>query len=66
MLNDAPRFDAGDAARLARDVFGIDVVAHPLTSERDQNFLLVGPNGDRRVLKIANSGERAEMVGSAQ
>src|SRR5688500_12152750 len=66
MLNDAPRFDAGQASRIAREVFGIDAVAQPLTSERDQNFLVTEPGGGRRVLKIANASERAEMLEAQQ
>src|SRR5688572_24836982 len=66
MLNDAPRFDPSDAARIARDVYGIDATARPLPSERDQNFLLTDGNGTRRVLKIANATERAEMLSAQQ
>ncbi|HUQ79856.1 MAG TPA: aminotransferase class III-fold pyridoxal phosphate-dependent enzyme [Gemmatimonadaceae bacterium] len=66
MLNDAPRFDATDAARIARDVYGIDVSAQPLTSERDQNFLLTDHAGARRVLKIANATERREILEAQQ
>jgi len=66
MLNDAPRFDAARAARIARDIYGIDVVAQPLTSERDQNFLLTDGSGARRVLKIANAMERREMLDAQQ
>ena len=66
VLNDAPRFDALQASRIAREVFGIDAVAQPLTSERDQNFLVTEPGGGRRVLKIANASERAEMLEAQQ
>src|SRR5215218_8816898 len=66
MLTDAPRFDADQAERIARDVFGIDVVAQPLTSERDQNFLLSDSNGHRRVLKIANAAEDTAMLEAQQ
>ena len=66
MLNDAPRFDVRQASRIAREVFGIDAVAQPLTSERDQNFLVTEPGGGRRVLKIANASEREEMLEAQQ
>ena len=55
MVNDAPRFDAQQAARIARESFGIDGTAEPLPSERDQNFLLTNGSGARQVLKIANA-----------
>ena len=57
MVNDAPRFDARTAADIARDVYDFDATAEPLPSERDQNFLLTGAPGERRVLKIASARE---------
>ncbi len=42
---------------IARDLYGIDASASPLTSERDQNFLLETSGGERFVLKIANAAE---------
>ncbi|MCA1652118.1 MAG: aminotransferase class III-fold pyridoxal phosphate-dependent enzyme [Acidobacteria bacterium] len=52
----APRLSAAAAASLAREIYGLDAEAHPLTSERDQNFLLETDRG-RFVLKIANASE---------
>ena len=66
MVNDAPRFDADSAARIARQLYGIDVAALPLTSERDQNFLLTTAAGERRILKIANTLERPELLEAQQ
>ena len=61
-LLQAPRFDAAGAERLARDLYGADVSAALLPSERDQNFLLTTAAGDRFVLKIANGGEDRAML----
>jgi 4-aminobutyrate aminotransferase-like enzyme/Ser/Thr protein kinase RdoA (MazF antagonist) len=66
IVTDAPRFDAAGAARIARQLYGIDAVALPLTSERDQNFLLTDQAGERRVLKIANAGEQREILEAQQ
>src|SRR6476660_6173029 len=66
MVNDAPRFDAARAARIAHDLYGLDAVAAPLPSERDQNFLLTDGSGNRRVLKIANAGESRDMLEAQQ
>ena len=66
MLTDAPRFDTQQAARIARDVFGIDVRAHTLPSERDQNFLLTDASGPRCVLKIANASEQRAILDAQQ
>ena len=52
-----PRFAAGDAARLAHDLFGIDGAATALGSERDQTFAV----GDA-VLKLSNLGEDAGVL----
>jgi 4-aminobutyrate aminotransferase-like enzyme/Ser/Thr protein kinase RdoA (MazF antagonist)/murein DD-endopeptidase MepM/ murein hydrolase activator NlpD len=66
MLDQSPRFTSADAERLARDHFGLDGTAAPLTSERDQNFLIDGGDGRRLVLKIANASERREMLEAQQ
>jgi 4-aminobutyrate aminotransferase-like enzyme/Ser/Thr protein kinase RdoA (MazF antagonist) len=66
MVNDAPRFDADSAARIARQLYGIDATALPLTSERDQNFLLTTAAGERCILKIANALEQPELLEAQQ
>ena len=62
LLQQAPRFDLAGAARLARDMYGLDASASPLPSERDQNFLLATNAGDRYVLKVANATENRPML----
>ena len=66
IVTDAPRFDAAGAARIARQLYGIDAVALPLPSERDQNFLLTDAAGGRQVLKIANAGEQRGILEAQQ
>lgn len=66
MVNDAPRFEPTEAARIARDVFGVDATVEPLPSERDQNFLITDHAGHRHVLKIANAGECRDMLDAQQ
>ncbi len=58
----APRFTPDEAAAIARNYYGIDGAAAPLTSERDQNFLLETPAGERFVLKIANAAEDRALL----
>jgi 4-aminobutyrate aminotransferase-like enzyme/Ser/Thr protein kinase RdoA (MazF antagonist) len=68
----APRISQDEAARIAADLYGLNVFATPLPSERDQNFLLCSYPSDfqsaipshtnRYVLKIANSEEALEML----
>jgi Ser/Thr protein kinase RdoA (MazF antagonist) len=61
-LLQAPRFNAAGAEHLARGLYGADVSATALPSERDQNFLVTTAAGDRFVLKIANGGEDRAML----
>jgi Ser/Thr protein kinase RdoA (MazF antagonist) len=53
----APVFSAAQAEGIARRAFEIRASAHPLASERDQNFHLRAEDGSEWVLKIANPAE---------
>ena len=66
MLDSAPCFDAAAAARAASDHFGVRGAAHPLFSERDQNFLIDGGTGTGAVLKIANARESRALLEAQQ
>ncbi|HEY4131645.1 MAG TPA: aminotransferase class III-fold pyridoxal phosphate-dependent enzyme [Gemmatimonadaceae bacterium] len=66
MLDHAPQFTIADAERLARTYYGIDGRATPLTSERDQNFLITAEHGRQIVLKIANATEQRSMLEAQQ
>ena len=66
MLDSAPCFDAATAARAASDHFGVRGAAHPLFSERDQNFLIDGGTGTGAVLKIANARESRPLLEAQQ
>lgn len=57
-----PRLTAGQAAGVARDLFGVDGAATPLVSERDQNFRVDAGDGTGWVLKVSNAGEREAVV----
>ena len=55
-----PTFSPAEAAALARELFGVDGVATPLDSERDQAFLL---DGDRpAILKVSNVAEETTRL----
>ncbi len=58
----APEFAEADALRLAEELYGISGAAEPLESERDRNFLIETPTGERFVLKIAGRAEREEAL----
>ena len=53
----APAFSTAEAAAIAQRAFDIQASAHPLDSERDQNFRLRAGDGTEWVLKIANPAE---------
>lgn len=46
-----------DARALVADIYGLDGNVKPLSSERDETFLLTAEDGDEFVLKIANPAE---------
>ena len=58
----APRLSREEAVRIAAELYGIEVSAAPLPSERDQNFLLRDSRGEQFVLKIANPQESLEFL----
>ena len=51
-----PRFRADEVARIAAELLGLDGSATNLGSERDQTFLVEGPDG-AGVVKLSNLGE---------
>jgi len=53
----APKFTREEAEWVARVSYGCEGTASPLSSERDQNFLITASNGRRTVLKFANAAE---------
>ncbi len=58
----APAFSIKEAAGIAQRAFGIQASAHPLDSERDQNFRLRAQDGSEWVLKIANPAEEPAIL----
>ena len=57
LVESAPRFSCQDAARIARERFGVRGDVEPLPSERDQNFKV-----GEFVLKIANALESRAVL----
>ncbi len=57
LLQQAPRLTAAAASEIARELYAIDATAVPLSSERDQNFLI-----GQFVLKIANAGDDRALL----
>lgn len=57
-----PRFTAEQAARIARDLFGIEGAPRLLYGERDQNFHLAVPDGQDVLLKIVDPRETADVI----
>ncbi|MCQ4160444.1 phosphotransferase [Roseomonas sp. GC11] len=53
----APAVSLEEAARLAREAFGITGEVHPLTGERDRNFHLRGADGRDYALRVINPAE---------
>jgi Ser/Thr protein kinase RdoA (MazF antagonist) len=62
LLDHVPQFTIEHATTIAREVYGLEVVAKQLPSERDQNFRLTTPTSERIVLKIANALEPKTLL----
>ena len=58
----APAFSSLEAEAIAQQAFDIQASAHPLDSERDQNFQLRAKDGSYWVLKIANPAENPALL----
>ncbi len=57
-----PTFTPREAERVAAETFGVQGRAHPLVSERDQNFRILTAPGEGVVLKIMNPAEDAGVA----
>jgi 4-aminobutyrate aminotransferase-like enzyme/Ser/Thr protein kinase RdoA (MazF antagonist) len=57
-----PDLTRHDAEAVARDTFGLDGMAEPLVSERDQNFRITDADGAGWVLKVSNAAEDPGVV----
>jgi 4-aminobutyrate aminotransferase-like enzyme/Ser/Thr protein kinase RdoA (MazF antagonist) len=62
LRGEPPAFDAEAASSIAERTFGLRGTASVLGSERDQGFMIRGPNGPAGVLKISNAGEERATV----
>src|SRR4030095_2318196 len=62
LLANTPCFRLEDATAMAAKLYGLNVSASPLPSERDQNFLLETGIKDKFVLKIANALEQRALL----
>jgi len=58
----APAFSIDEAEAFVRRAFDLQASAHPLDSERDQNFRLRARDGSEWVLKIANPAENPAVL----
>jgi 4-aminobutyrate aminotransferase-like enzyme/Ser/Thr protein kinase RdoA (MazF antagonist) len=58
----SPNFSEEAVQKFAVELYGIDVSVKQLDSYIDQNFLLQNETGQKFVLKIANAGEKKEIL----
>lgn len=62
IATDKPGFSDKEAIEFISRHYDLDVSVKPLLSERDQNFQLTTADGQKFVLKIANSGEDPQVA----
>jgi Ser/Thr protein kinase RdoA (MazF antagonist) len=58
----SPSFSIDQVADRVNQLFGLSGDLFPMVSERDQNFRFTTDQGDRFVIKIANSAEDAAII----
>ncbi|HEY2163601.1 MAG TPA: phosphotransferase, partial [Gemmatimonadaceae bacterium] len=66
LLRESPALSLDAAAEAARVHFALDGVAAPLSSERDQNFLILVGGRPRAVLKVASAAEERGILEAQQ
>lgn len=57
LVQDAPAIDSNLAAEVALQCYGISGEINQLSAEKDANFLITLPSGERALLKITNTAE---------
>ncbi len=62
LTSSVPDLSPADAAQLAARLYGIEVQAELLTSERDQNFRLAAAEDRSYLLKVSNPSDPDEVV----
>ncbi len=62
LLAHTPTTTASDAARIVREVYGLEAIATDLPSERDRAFRVEAGDGSRWVLKVSNALEDPAML----
>ena len=62
LSSNPPVFSIEEAQRAARSLYGIDAVAEPKSSERDNNFRMNGGVGADVVLKVCNVNEDPAVI----
>ena len=62
LASDPPDCSADEAARIARELFGLDGTPEPKRGERDRNFRIRAADGRDVVLKFLNAAEDIAVV----
>ncbi|HET7375430.1 MAG TPA: phosphotransferase, partial [Anaerolineae bacterium] len=62
LLNHAPHLTANQAGFFVRELYGLQAVATPMPSERDQNFLMMTQLSEKFVFKVANALEDKSLL----
>ncbi|KJZ22305.1 phosphotransferase [Tritonibacter mobilis] len=62
LAQDPPAFDCALAAETALRSYGLSGAIKPLSAEKDANFLITLPTGERALLKITNAAEERTVT----
>ena len=61
-LQDPPKLSESEVSNSVQEYYGLEGTLHPLPGDRDQNFLLESPGGQKHVVKVSSLDEVQEII----
>ena len=61
-LQEPPKLSESEVSNSVQEYYGLEGTLHPLPGDRDQNFLLESPGGQKHVVKVSSLDEVQEIL----
>ena len=61
-LQEPPKLSESEVSNSVQEYYGLEGTLHPLPGDRDQNFLLESPGGQKHVVKVSSLDEVQEII----
>ena len=61
-LQEPPKLSESEVSNSVQEYYGLEGTLHPLPGDRDQNFLLESPGGQKHVVKVSSLDEAQEIL----